>query len=35
MRFDEVSAHYADFGPFVTGLVMSPMDLMHHLQLAT
>jgi len=35
MRFDEVSAHYAEFGPFVTGLVMTPMDLMHHLQLAT
>jgi peroxiredoxin len=33
MRFDEVSAHYADFGPFVTGLVMSPMDLVHHLGL--
>ncbi len=35
MRFDDVSATYADFGPFVTGLVMPPMELMHHLQLAT
>jgi peroxiredoxin len=35
MRFDEVSAHYAEFGPFVTGLVMPPTELMHHLQLAT
>jgi chlorite dismutase len=24
MRFDEVSARYADFGPFVTGLVLDP-----------
>ena len=32
MRFDEVSATYADFGPFVTGLVMPPMDLMRHLR---
>lgn len=35
MRFDDVSAHYAEFGPFVTGLLMSPTELMHHLQLAT
>ncbi len=33
MRFDEVSARYADFGPFVTGLMMEPHDLMHHLGL--
>ncbi|MGH3665721.1 MAG: hydrogen peroxide-dependent heme synthase [Egibacteraceae bacterium] len=33
MRFDEVSARYAEFGPFVTGLVMDPADLMHHLGL--
>lgn len=33
MRFDEVSAQYAEFGPFVTGLVMPPTELMHHLQL--
>ncbi|HSK90525.1 MAG TPA: chlorite dismutase family protein [Euzebyales bacterium] len=35
MRFDEVSAGYAEFGPFVTGLVMPPMELMRHLQIAT
>ena len=33
MRFDEVSANYAEFGPFVTGLVMTPTELMHHLHL--
>jgi chlorite dismutase len=26
MRFDEVSARYADFGPFLTGLVLEPAD---------
>jgi chlorite dismutase len=26
MRFDQVSARYADFGPFVTGLVLPPAD---------
>src|SRR6266567_5929709 len=26
MRFDPVSARYADFGPFFTGLVLSPED---------
>jgi len=31
MRFDAVSSVYADFGPFVTGLIMPPMDLMRHL----
>ena len=35
MRFDEVSAQFAEFGPFVTGLVMTPTELMRHLQLAT
>jgi chlorite dismutase len=35
MRFDEVSASYAEFGPFVTGLIMTPMELVRHLQLAT
>lgn len=35
MRFDEISAAYAEFGPFVTGLIMSPMDLMRHLHIAT
>jgi len=26
MRFDEVSARYAEFGPFVTGLLLEPAD---------
>jgi len=26
MRFDEVSARYAEFGPFITGLVQEPAD---------
>jgi chlorite dismutase len=26
MRFDPVSAHYAEFGPFFTGLVLDPSD---------
>ncbi|CAN5142680.1 heme-dependent peroxidase [soil metagenome] len=30
MRFDEVSARYGEFGPFVTGLVMQPEDLLRH-----
>lgn len=34
MRFDEASARYADFGPFVTGLVAEPDDLFRHLHLA-
>ncbi len=34
MRFDEVSARYGDFGPFVTGLVLEPSDLMRHLGLS-
>ena len=33
MRFDEVSARYGEFGPFVTGLVLEPADLLHHLGL--
>ncbi|HVL99089.1 MAG TPA: hydrogen peroxide-dependent heme synthase [Egibacteraceae bacterium] len=33
MRFDEVSARYGEFGPFVTGLVMQPEDLLDHLGL--
>ena len=33
MRFDEVSARYAEFGPFVTGLVLEPHDLFSHLGL--
>jgi chlorite dismutase len=34
MRFDEVSARYSDFGPFVTGLVTDPFDLMRHLHIS-
>jgi chlorite dismutase len=34
MRFDEVSARYAEFGPFVTGLVLEPDALMARLGLA-
>ena len=33
MRFDEVSARYAEFGPFVIGLVLEPADLVTHLGL--
>jgi peroxiredoxin len=33
MRFDEVSARYADFGPFVTGLVMEPDDALRRVGL--
>jgi hydrogen peroxide-dependent heme synthase len=33
MRFDEVSARYGEFGPFVTGLVLEPDELMVHLGL--
>jgi chlorite dismutase len=34
MRFDEVSAAYAEFGPFAVGLVMTPPDLAARLHLA-
>ncbi|HUG86370.1 MAG TPA: chlorite dismutase family protein [Euzebya sp.] len=33
MRFDEVSSRYAEFGPFVTGLIMEPEQLMRRLGL--
>lgn len=33
MRFDEVSARYGEFGPFVIGLVLEPDALMSHLGL--
>jgi peroxiredoxin len=33
MRFDEVSARYADFGPFVTGLVLEPDDALRRVGL--
>lgn len=29
MRFDEASARYADFGPFLTGTVMPPEDVLN------
>ncbi len=28
MRFDEVSARYGEFGPFITGLIGSPVDVL-------
>lgn len=31
MRFDEVSARYAEFGPFVTGLVLDPPEALRRL----
>jgi peroxiredoxin len=33
MRFDEVSARYADFGPFVTGLVLEPAETLRRVGL--
>lgn len=30
MRFDEASARYAEFGPFYTSYVMSPMEMLEH-----
>ena len=33
MRFDEVSARYGEFGPFVTGLLLEPDALLSHLGL--
>ena len=35
MRFDEVSARYADFGPFVTGLVLDPDEALRRVGLRT
>jgi peroxiredoxin len=34
MRFDPVSAEYAEFGPFVTGLVSDPDDVLGRVGLA-
>jgi hydrogen peroxide-dependent heme synthase len=34
MRFDDVSARFGEFGPFVTGLVMEPEALLRHHGLA-
>jgi hydrogen peroxide-dependent heme synthase len=33
MRFDEVSARYAEFGPFVTGLVLEPVEALRRVGL--
>jgi len=33
MRFDEVSTRYAEFGPFVTGLVLEPADALERVGL--
>jgi len=34
MRFDEVSARYADFGPFFTGLLLEPSEVVRRVGLA-
>jgi peroxiredoxin len=34
MRFDEVSARYADFGPFVTGLLLEPPEAVRRIGLS-
>jgi hydrogen peroxide-dependent heme synthase len=31
MRFDEVSAQYAEFGPFITGLVLEPAEVLRRI----
>ena len=33
MRFDEVSTRYAEFGPFVTGLVLDPAETLRRVGL--
>jgi peroxiredoxin len=35
MRFDEVSTRYAEFGPFVTGLVLDPAEALRRVGLET
>ena len=35
MRFDEVSARYAEFGPFVTGLLLDPADALQRVGMPT
>ena len=35
MRFDEVTARYAEFGPFVTGLVHEPAETLRRVGLTT
>ena len=34
MRFDEASARYAEFGPFYTGYVATPAEILEHCQIA-
>jgi peroxiredoxin len=35
MRFDEASARYAEFGPFVTGYVSTAAEILEHCQIAS
>jgi chlorite dismutase len=35
MRFDEASARYAEFGPFYTGYVASPAEILTHCRVTT
>jgi peroxiredoxin len=35
MRFDEVSARYAEFGPFITGLVLEPAEALRRVGLVS
>jgi peroxiredoxin len=35
MRFDEVSARFAEFGPFVTGLLLDPADALQRVGMPT
>lgn len=35
MRFDEASARYAEFGPFYTGYVSTPADVLAHCRITT
>lgn len=34
MRFDEASARYGEFGPFITGYVSTPADMLKHCRIA-
>ncbi len=34
MRFDEASARYAEFGPFITSYVSTPAEILEHCQIA-
>jgi chlorite dismutase len=35
MRFDEASARYAEFGPFYTGYVATPAEILTHCRVTT